>query len=62
MLQPQYGRNRQNRHKHNSYAHKSPRIAVVSVLDAASRNKITHAFGPVVTEVFAGAYIRSDFC
>jgi len=40
----------------------NPRIAVVSLLDAASRNKITRAFGLAVTEVFVGCFIRSDFC
>lgn len=62
VLQPQYRRNRQDCHKHNSYAHKSPESTVVSLLDAASLNKITGAFPAAVTEVFRRAYISSDFC
>lgn len=54
-MQAQYGRNRQYRRKHDSHAHKKPPTTVVSLLDAASRNKITGAFVDVITEVFFDA-------
>jgi len=49
-MQTQYGRNRQYRREHNSHAHRSPRMTVVSLLDAAFPNKITGAFIAAVTE------------
>jgi hypothetical protein len=54
-VQTQYGRNRQYRRKHDSHTHKKLPATVVSLLDAASPNKITGAFVVAITEVFFDA-------
>lgn len=55
-MQAQYRGNRQYRCEHNGHAHKSPRMTVVSLLDAAFGNKLRRRRSASLRKYFARPY------